>query len=132
MFRLVSSRAQQQEKKVKSGVVVRECRVSDKFMRCVRHELILYDRVLSPSEVTDDAGASGGAVARTLDAFGRFVLLQLRMEEPNRSLLSYVNWLREYTGTTVSKSKSMYRLAVFVDRFSVQRLPRKTKQGSLR
>ena len=70
----------------------------------VRHELKVYDRVLSPSDVTGDAGATGGAGARILGAFDRFALLQLQTEEPSRSFSSYVHWLREYTGTTVSKS----------------------------
>ena len=38
MFQLASSRAQQQGKKVKPGVVARECRLSNKFMMRVRHE----------------------------------------------------------------------------------------------
>ena len=60
-------------------------------MMRVRHELMVYDRVLPPSDVTGDAGAAGGAGARTLDAFDRFVLLQLLTEEPSRSLSSYLH-----------------------------------------
>ena len=103
-FRLASVRAQQQGKQVKPGVVARECGVSNKFMTRIRHELMVHGRVLPPSKVPGGVGVQRGAGARTLDRFDRFVLLQLRMEEPSRSLSSYVHWLREYTDKTVSKS----------------------------
>ena len=75
---------------------------------------MVYHRVLPPSDVTGDTGAAGGAGARTLDAFDRFVLLQLRTEEPSRLLSSYVHWLRKYTGTKVSKSTvSRFLLTAF-------------------
>ena len=54
------------------------------------------------------------AGARTLDAFYSFVLLKLGTEEPSRLLSSYVRWIREYTGTTVSRSTvSRFLLAAF-------------------
>ena len=103
-FRLASSRAQQQEKKVKLDIVAKPCGVSRKFMDKIRHELLVHGRVLSPSDVVGSVGQAGGAGVRTLDQFDRFVLLQLRMEEPSRSLSSYIHWLYEYTGTVVGKS----------------------------
>ena len=70
----------------------------------IRRELTAHGRVLPPSDVRGGVGAERGAGARSLNQFDRFVLLQLRLEEPSRSLSSYVHWLHEYTGTVVSKS----------------------------
>ena len=75
---------------------------------------MVYDCVLPPSDVTGEAGDAGKAGTCTLEVFDRFVLLQLRKEKPSRSLLSYVHWLCEYTGTKVSKSTvSRFLLATF-------------------
>ena len=103
-FRLASRRAQRQGKKVKIAVVTKACGVSRKFMDKIRQELLVHGRVLPPSDVVGSVGQVRGAGVRSLDQFDRFVLLQLRTEEPSRSLSSYVHWLHEYTGTVVSKS----------------------------
>ena len=103
-YEIASSRARQQGKTAKPGSIAKLCRVSNDFVVKIRRELMVHGRVLPPSDVLGGVGAQRGAGARTLDQFDRFVLLQLRMKEPSRSLSSYVHWLCEYTGTTVGKS----------------------------
>ena len=128
MHEIASSRARQQGKTAKPGSIAKLCRVSNDFVVKIRRELMVYGRVLPPSDVQGGVGAQRGAGARTLDQFDRFVLLQLRMEEPSRSLSSYVHWLYEYTGTTVGKS-TVSRF--FSHQFSVQRLSHQTQPGSV-
>ena len=59
--------AYQQEKKVKPGVVTKVYCVSTEFMTKIRHELVVYGRVLPPSDDLGGVGAERGAGVRSLD-----------------------------------------------------------------
>ena len=70
----------------------------------MRKGLIDFGRVRQPSEIRASKDILRGPGAKKLDEFDRFVLLQLMLEEPSRSLSNYVHFLHEYTGTVVSES----------------------------
>ena len=80
--------------------VSRECKFSRKFVRKIVKELTQFGKVLIPEESRRQGNSGPGA--RTLDEVDLFVILVLYMEEPSRSLHSYVSWLQHYTGMQVS------------------------------
>ena len=84
--------------------IAKACYVEWYFTNKVQNELMLHGRVLPPSELTAARNVPRGAGSKTLDRFDRFVLLQLRQEEPSRTRSSYIDCLYQYTGKMVSKS----------------------------
>ena len=86
------------------NAIAKKCHVSWYFVDKIRSGLIVHGRVLRPSEISECKKIPRGAGSKTLNEFDCFILLQLHMEEPIRSLSNYVQWLFEYTGTVVSKS----------------------------
>ena len=70
-------------------------------MRKIEAELQEHGRILQPPEIQHRRIGPG---SRTLDEIDSAVLMILYLEEPSRSLRSYVDWLEGLTGTTVSQS----------------------------
>ena len=103
-YRIAEREAQRLHKVANVSAVARQCGVGRKFVAKVRDELLLHDRVLKPSEITDNRNIDRGPGARTMNDFDRFVLLQLLDEDPTRTLKSYAKGLEYYTGSRISTS----------------------------
>jgi len=86
------------------NAIAQKCQCSWSFVEKIRLELLHHGRVIPPSEIIKNRDGPRGAGSKSLNEFDRFVLLQLYLEEPSRSLSNYVHWLHEYTGTVVSRS----------------------------
>lgn len=84
--------------------IAERCHCSWAFVEKIRLEYVLHGRVLKPSEILLNKDVDRGVGSKTLDEFDRFILLQLYVDEPSRSLKSYRDHLCDYTGTLVSTS----------------------------
>ena len=69
------------------------CRVSRKTIQKVERELEQYGRVLNPAEIQANRDVPRGPGSKALDEIDNFVILFLYLQEPSRSLASYVDWL---------------------------------------
>jgi len=83
--------------------IQQQCKVSWHFVRKIEKELSEYGRVLAPNEKHRQYEQTGPG-SKTLDEFDAWVILQLYLDDPSRSLPSYVRWLEQLVGTQVSES----------------------------
>lgn len=84
--------------------IASDCQVGWDYVHKVRLELLCHGRILTPEEIRRNSNAPRGPGAQTLSSYDKFVILQLCIEEPSRSLSGYREWLYRYTGTNVSTS----------------------------
>ena len=84
--------------------IARDCQVSWHFANKVRTELLVHGRILTPREIRRNSAAPRGPGAKTLSSYDKFIILQLCIEEPSRSLEGYREWLYRFTGKNVSTS----------------------------
>jgi len=97
--------------------LARECRVSRGFVKKVEEELLREGRILTPSEIQQNKAGLVGPGSRSFDEIDSAILLFLYLEEPSRSLRSYVDWLEIFTGTTTSRNTvSRFFLRTFPNR----------------
>ena len=78
--------------------------MSRKFIRRVEGEIDEYNTILTQKDTKNLREGPTGPGSRSLDEFDSAVILFLYLEEPSRSLASYVSALRRLSGTIVSKS----------------------------
>lgn len=90
--------------------IAESCRVSSKFVNKIQFELFTRGKVLHPKEVKQiikakrEESGDAGVGSKTIDNVDRYVLLQLYLKEPHRTLQSYQDWLTYYTGSRPSRS----------------------------
>mmetsp|Transcript_22144 Transcript_22144/g.36419 ORF Transcript_22144/g.36419 Transcript_22144/m.36419 type:complete len:105 (+) Transcript_22144:256-570(+) len=68
--------------------------------------LLLHQRVLTPEEIRRNSAAPRGPGALTLSSYEKFIILQLCIEEPSRSLSGYREWLYHLTGKESAQAQS--------------------------
>mmetsp|Transcript_22145 Transcript_22145/g.36420 ORF Transcript_22145/g.36420 Transcript_22145/m.36420 type:complete len:159 (+) Transcript_22145:256-732(+) len=83
-----------------------ECQVTWYFVNKVKLELLLHQRVLTPEEIRRNSAAPRGPGALTLSSYEKFIILQLCIEEPSRSLSGYREWLYHLTGKESAQAQS--------------------------
>jgi len=86
------------------SAIARECGVNWHFVVKIEKELYSFGTALHPSDVRRNRNAPIGPGALTLDCYDKFIILQLCIEEPSRSLKSYRDWLYHFTGKIVDRS----------------------------
>jgi len=84
--------------------VARKCNVSATTVSKVEKEIVAHGGARDPKEIRKQKAGPVGLCSKELDECDAFVLFRLYLEEPSRSLESYVMWLELYTGTHVSTS----------------------------
>ena len=116
-------RAEREGGRVVVSRIAESCCVSNKFVNKIQFELFTRGRVLHPKEVKQiikarrKASGDDGVGSRSIDNVDRYVLLQLYLKEPHRTLQSYQDWLTYYTGSRPSRSTiSNYFLRAFPHR----------------
>eukprot|EP00984_Skeletonema_dohrnii_P034680 scaffold33635_cov188-Skeletonema_dohrnii-CCMP3373.AAC.1 len=86
------------------SAIAKECGVNWHFVVKIEKELYSFGTALHPSDVRRNRNAPIGPGALTLDCYDKFIILQLCIEEPSRSLKSYRDWLYHFTGKIVDRS----------------------------
>ena len=87
------------------SAIARQCGVTRSYVRTVEDELNEFGRVLQQEErKKHNSLSNGGLCSNSLSNEDVFVLYQLYLDEPSRTMSSYVEWLHYFTGTVVSES----------------------------
>jgi hypothetical protein len=84
--------------------VAKQCNCSPTTVLKIEREIIEYGEARDPREIRKQKEGPVGPCSKELDECDSFVLFWLYLEEPSRSLESYVTWLYWFTGTAVSQS----------------------------
>ena len=84
-------------------IIGQQCKVGWHFVNKIEKELAEYGRVLNPNEIPSQRAITGPG-SKMLDEFDAFIILQLYLDDPSRSLSSYVRWLQRLVGIEVSES----------------------------
>ncbi len=85
------------------SAIARQCGVSRGYVRNVETELEEFGRVLQQEERRrHNIQYDSGLCSRSLSNEDRFIIYQLYLDEPSRSLSSYIEWLHYFTGNVVS------------------------------
>ena len=82
--------------------ISRECKVGWHFVEKIEREILGLGKIQAPEDAYVNRVTITGSGAKSIDKVDAWVLLMMYIEEPTRSLASYVQWLFVYTGTFVS------------------------------